>query len=194
MTTNQTVKNFQSLAQQYASVLAEVAPYRDRFHAFISHHKTNHQIDYRIEGEYSTPNPEDFTMDCEVEGGIYFSTFTQDSDGGDILNFTIPFEYIEDPQTWEENFLSRRTSEQELVERAYETIAPGVRAELNLDVYINYSSEETLSAVVVEKGNTGITLGHPESKKMVANSLSVDAKTGEVLHQTLVGANLLWNR
>jgi hypothetical protein len=188
MTTNQTVKNFQSLAQQYASVLAEVAPYRDRFHAFISHHNLNHGIDYRIEGEYHTPKADEFEMDCTVEGGIYFYHFVQDADGGDVLNFTIPFEYIEDPQAWEEKTLATLFANQSLVEKIYDGIAPGVREELNLDVYINYVNEDSISVVVVEKGNTGITLGHPQTEKMVTNSFSVNPKTGEIIHQSLIGA------
>lgn len=190
MTTNQTVKNFQTLTQQYSSVLAEVVPYRNRFHAFISHHNLNNGIDYRIEGDYHTPNVGEFSMDCDVEGGIYFHCFVQDADGGDILNFTIPFEYLEDPQAWEEKALATMFANQELVEKTYDGIAPGVREELNLDVYINYVDEDSISAVVVEKGNTGITLGHPETEKMVTNSFSVNPKTGEITHQTLVGANL----
>lgn len=189
MTKNQTVKNFQSLAQQYASVLAEVTPYRDRFHAFISRHNLNNGIDYRIEGDYHTPQVDEFSMDCEVEGGIYFHCFVQDADGGDILNFTIPFEYIEDPQAWEEKTLAVLFANQALVERVYDQIAPSVREELNLDVYINYVNEDSISAVIVEKGNTGITLGHPQTKKMVTNSFSVNSKTGEIIHQTLIGVN-----
>ena len=83
--------------------------------------------------------------------------------------------------------LKGAASDQKLMEDVYDEVAPGVRDELQLDIVINsvYPNGE-IFAVVCHKGNDGISLGHPDTPKMVMNSYAVDSNTGQLISKTLV--------
>lgn len=189
MTTNKTTANFRVLAQQHAEFVAEITPYRDTFHAFLTKHSDvlKPWIDARISSLDDTPEAEDFTLDFENQGknGVLFSTFVHDYDGGTGLDFVVPFEYIENPQKWEAEVLSNIAKKQVLVEKAYDDTVPGIRKELGLSVIIQSVSDDDINVVVAENGAEGLTLNSPNKELLQMNFFTVSMQTGEVTSRRL---------
>lgn len=187
---NQAIKNFQALKLQHTAFVAEIEPFKNSFHAFLTKNlHLSKWIDFRIVFEDEVVTVTDFELDLNntVEDGILFYREVSDYDGATSLSFVVPFTYMANPEGWMNEALKAAASDQKLMEDVYDDVAPGVREELNLDIVINsvYASGE-IYAVVCHKGNTGISLGHPDTPKMVMNSFCVDSNTGDLISSTLV--------
>jgi hypothetical protein len=187
---NKAIKNFQALKAQHTAFVAEIEPFKNSFHAFLTQNlHLSKWIDFKIEFEDDVVVVTDFDLDLNntVEDGILFYTEVNDYDGPTSLSFVVPFAYMANPEGWMNEALKGAASDQKLMEDIYDEVAPGVREKLNLDIYINsvYPSGE-IYAVVCHKGNTGISLGHPDTAKMVMNSFCVDSNTGQLISSTLV--------
>lgn len=184
---NQAIKNFQALKLQHTAFVAEIEPFKNSFHAFLTKNlHLSKWIDFRITLDDDVVTVTDFELDLNntVEDGILFYREVSDIDGPTSLSFVVPFAYMANPEGWMNEALKGAASDQKLMEDIYDEIAPGIRAELNLDIYINsvYANGE-IHAVVCEKGNTGLSLGHPDTEKMVVNSFAVDSNTGQIIYR-----------
>jgi hypothetical protein len=187
---NKAIKNFQDLKAQHDSFVAEIDPFKKSFYTFLSQNlHLSKWLDFTItlDGELVTDTDFDLDLNNTVEDGVLFYTEVNDYDGATSLSFVVPFAYMADPLDWMNEVLKKASDHQTLMEAVYDEVAPGVRAELNLDIYINsiYPSGE-ICAVVCHKGNTGISLGHPDTPKMVMNSFCVDSNTGDLISKTLI--------
>ena len=187
---NKAIKNFQALKAQHDSFVAEIEPFKKSFYAFLSQNlHLSKWLDFTItfDGELVTDTDFDLDLNNAVEDGVLFYTEVNDYDGPTSLSFVVPFAYIADSLDWMNEVLKKAATDQKLAETVYDVVAPGVREELNLDIYINsvWPSGE-IHAVVCHKGNTGISLGHPDTSKMVMNSFIVDSNSGELVSKTLI--------
>lgn len=187
---NQAIKNFQALKLQHTAFVAEIEPSKNSFYTFLSQNlHLSKWIDFSITFDEELVDVDDFELDLnnEVEDGILFYTQANDYDGPTSLSFVVPFAYMANPEGWMNEALKGAASDQKLMEDIYDEVAPGVREELNLDIVINsvYASGE-IYAVVCLKGNDGISLGHPDTPKMVMNSFCVDSNTGQLVTSTLI--------
>lgn len=184
---NKAIKNFHALKAQHTAFVTEMEPFKNAFHAFLTQNlHLSKWIDFRITLDDDVVTVTDFELDLNntVEDGVLFYREVNDFDGATILSFVVPFAYMANPDGWMAEALQGAASDQKLMEDIYDEMAPGVREELNLDIYINsvYASGE-IHAVVCHKGNTGISLGHPDTAKMVVNSFAVDSNTGQVIYR-----------
>jgi hypothetical protein len=187
---NKAIKNFQALKAQNDSFVAEVEPFKNSFHAFLSQNlHLSKWIDFNITLDADTVIVTDFELSLNntVEGGVLFYTEVNDCDGATSLSFVVPFVYMANPEGWMNEVLKSAASDQKLMEDIYDEVAPGVREELQLDIHINsvYPNGE-IYAVVCEKGNDGLTFGHPDTHKMIMNSFAVDSNTGEIIYRHLI--------
>lgn len=187
---NKAIKNFQALKAQHDAYVAEIEPFKNSFHAFLTQNThLSKWLDFAIffDGELVEVDKFELDLNNTVEDGILFYTQENDYDGPTSLSFVVPFAYMANPKGWMNEALKSAAGDQKLMEDVYDEIAPGVREELNLDIHINsvYASGE-IYAVVCHKGNTGISLGHPDTKKMIVNSFGVNSNTGELVSSTLV--------
>jgi hypothetical protein len=192
MTTNwadAAIKNFQALKLQHDAYVVEIEPIKKAFYTFLSQNlHLSKWIEFSITFDEELVIVDDFELDLnnEVTDGVLFYTEANDYDGPTSLSFVIPFAYMTNPDEWTANILKIAAEGQKMVEDAYDSVAPGVREGLGLDVVINSVNGEDIFAVVCERGNNGITLNHPQKAKMVINSFSVTRYTGQLISSTLI--------
>lgn len=114
-----------SLAEQQEELLSsvqryveDVAPIAKCFFDFIMNHdvKLEEPLDFYLgtsAGMGKTPEFEDFTMilegltEEEAGLGVSYRFVLPEVDGCDNLYFTVPFEYFEGPNEWEEYYLAQ---------------------------------------------------------------------------------------
>lgn len=201
MTTHQMIKNFKLTAKQHEEFISEIAPYRDRFHEFLTENPAialwwDCVVYHEEQPERDEPfvfEVDEFTLDfSRTKDGIYFSADVAPQDViwlPDVSGcyFTIPFEYIEDPEKWEVTELAAAAKRQDLAESAYGKIAPGLREELNLKVVV-YRGRGTneMSSYVGVNDVPGNIYNHPLQKKVVVSDFVVDCESGEVISKSLV--------
>lgn len=194
MTTNwadAAIKNFQALKLQHEAYVVEIEPIKKAFYTFLSQNlHLLMWVDFSITFDDELVEVDQFELNLNntVEDGILFYTEVSDYDGPTSLSFVVPFAYMTNPEGWMEEALKGAASDQKLVEDLYDKEAPGIREELNLDIVINsvYPASGEIYAVVCHKGNTGISLGHPDTPKMVMNSFAVNSNTGRIFSSTLI--------
>lgn len=187
---NKAIKNFQALKAQHTAFVAEIEPFKNSFYTFLSQNlHLSKWIDFTITLEDELVTITDFELDLNntVEDGILFFREVSDYDGMTSLSFVVPFAYMANPEGWMNEALKDAASDQKLMEDVYDEAAPGIREDLNLDIVINsvYPNGE-IFAFVCHKGNDGISLGHPDTPKMVMNSFCVDSNTGQLISSTLI--------
>lgn len=193
MTTNwadAAIKNFQALKLQHDAYVVEIESVKNSFYTFLSQNlHLLKWVDFSITFDDELAEVDQFELDLNntVEDGILFYTEVNDYDGPTSLSFVVPFAYMTNPEGWTNEALKGAASDQKLMEDVYDDVAPGIREKLNLDIVINsvYPNGE-IYAVVCHKGNTGISLGHPDTAKMVMNSFCVDSNTGDLISSTLI--------
>lgn len=187
---NKAIKNFQALKAQHDSFVAEIEPFKNSFYTFLTQNLfLSKWLEFNITSEAQEVELEHFELDLNntVDDGMLFTFEVDDFDGATTLSFVVPFAYMANPEGWMNETLAGAASDQKLMEDIYDEVAPGVREELQLDIVINsiYASGE-IYAVVCLKGNDGISLGHPDTKKMVMNSFGVDSNTGQIINRHLI--------
>lgn len=185
MTTSDLAVKYAALADQHSSFMKEIASVRDRFHAFLVEHNPAPWFHHCVANEDETPEASLYTLYLEDKTpGIHFEYEMGTYEGMTTFRFTIPPEYLTDPDAWEARMLEMMANDYKLVRDAYERIAPGVCAELGLEVRIPYAFREgEVSAWVVRSGFEGITLNDPDKERIVANSFTVNRETGEITNQ-----------
>lgn len=187
---NQAIKNFQALKLQHDALVTEMEPFKNSFHAFLTQNlHLSKWLDFNITFDSDTVTVTDFELDLNntAEDGILFYREVNDIDGATFLSFVVPFAYMANPEGWMDETLKIAASDQRLMEAVYDATAPGIREELQLDIHINsIHANGEIYAVVCHKGNTGISLGHPDTHKMVMNSFGVDSNTGRIISRNLI--------
>lgn len=187
---NQAIQNFEALKLQHKAFVEEIEPFKNSFYTFLSQNlHLSKWMDFNITYDGPTMEADDFELDLNNTAlhGVLFVCEASEIDGPVTLYFNVPFAYMTKPEEWMEHILTVAAKDQKTVEDAYNKVAPGIREELQLDIHINsIETNGQISAVVCEKGNTGLTLGHPETHKMVMNSFAVDYQTGEITYRRLI--------
>lgn len=188
MTNSRALMNqFQILRGQHAEFLADVWPLQNRLHSFLMKNSVRPWFSHNIANEDGAPDLSEYVLYLEGnENAVSFYCDNADMDGMTTYQFQIPAEYFADPDKWEADLLARKAADIKLVQDAYERMAPGVAEEFGLEVIVPFVDKTTVSAWVVTKGQSGLTIGSPNRHRLVANSFTINRATGEMVQSTLM--------
>lgn len=100
--------------------------------------------------------------------------------------FYLPFSYVEDPEGYISNEMAEIARVQEIVERAYDRLAPRVAKERPTfrPQVVRVSADNVASAIVVEGDKKNGIYGY-DPDIFVANAFTVDLETEEILTQRM---------
>ncbi|MBC9705970.1 MAG: hypothetical protein H9W81_13560 [Enterococcus sp.] len=172
-------------------IMVAVEPYALRFHDFLTRvmplspyaHKT-HPL---LSSDYGIIDFYDYELDLVDSTPNAFSYFEPHT----ACHFEVPYAYLTDPEKWEDEQRVEHRTKLDVVERVYEGFAPRVREEMPemhpiITGITEKDGEEIALVNVVEGENYGITLNHPNRDVLVANVLTINLNTGEVITASLL--------
>lgn len=178
------------LVSGYKKFAKELEPYRDRFYAFITENDLTIIDPYGFyvgHGVYQSyfPDVSNFELSLNSDDSIYFHYDESSYDGMESYFFTIPFEYLSNPDGWEARILATLDGYQRIVDEAYESIAPGMREKYSLNVILQSVQNGEINAWVTYGDETGIRLNDP-NPEIVTNLFSVNIVTRKVTRQGVI--------